>query len=90
VRDVDGWPADFWDLWCRGTIGVVVAGGGIGRVAEVVVEVGEGFGCMAEVVVEVGEGFGHMVEVVVEDWCWVAAIFGRAEVPASALAGEGC
>jgi hypothetical protein len=53
----------------------VVAGGGIGYVAEVVVEVGEGFGCMAEVVVE--------------DWCWVDTTFSRAEVPASALAGEG-
>jgi hypothetical protein len=64
----------------------VVVGGGIGYV----VVVGEEFGCMAVVVVEVGEEFGCTAKVVVEDWCWVDAAFGRVEVPASALAGEGC
>jgi hypothetical protein len=51
---------------------VVVAGGGIGYVVEVVVE-----------------EFGCIMEVMVEDWHWVDAAFGRAEVPSSALAGEG-
>jgi hypothetical protein len=43
-------------------MGVVMAGGGIGYVEEVVVEVGEEFGCMAEVVVE--------------DWCCLDDAFG--------------
>jgi hypothetical protein len=76
VRVVGGRPADFWDLWCQSTAGVVSVGRGTGYVAEVVVEVGEEFGCMAEVVVE--------------DWCLVDAAFGQAEVLISALAGEGC
>jgi hypothetical protein len=76
VRVVGGRPADFWDLWCQGTTGVVPVGRGSGYVAEVVVEVGEEFGCMAEVVVE--------------DWCLVDAAFGQAEVLISTLAGEGC
>jgi hypothetical protein len=68
-------------------VGVVVVGGGIGYV----VEVGEEFGCMTVVVVvEVGEEFGCTAKVVVEDWCWVDATFGRVEVLASALTGEGC
>jgi hypothetical protein len=65
---VDGWPADFWSLWWRGTARVAMASGGIGYVAEVV-EVDEGFGYVMEVVVEVGERFGYMTVVVEEDWC---------------------
>jgi uncharacterized membrane protein YeaQ/YmgE (transglycosylase-associated protein family) len=55
-----------------------------------VVVVGGGIGYMAEVVVEVGDEFGCMAKVVVEDWCWVGCACGRADVPASALAGEVC
>jgi hypothetical protein len=38
VRVVGGRPADFWDLWCQSTVGVVPVGRGTGYVAEVVVE----------------------------------------------------
>jgi hypothetical protein len=55
-----------------------------------VVVVAGGIGYVAGVVVEVGEEFGRIVEVVEEDWRWVDATFGRAEVPISALASEGC
>jgi hypothetical protein len=48
VRVVDGRPADFSDLWCQGTTGVVVVGREIGCMAEV----GAQFGYMAKVVVE--------------------------------------
>jgi hypothetical protein len=41
-----------------------------------VVVVGGGIGYMVEVVVEVSEEFGCMTEVVVEDWRWVGAACG--------------
>jgi hypothetical protein len=40
--------------------------------------------------VEDGGEFGYIAEVVVEDWHCVDVASGRAEVLASALAGEGC
>jgi hypothetical protein len=76
-------------MWCQDAVEVVVVAGGICYIAEVV-EVGEEFDCIVEVVVEVGEEFDCIAEVVVEIWHWVDVAFGRVEVLAYTLAGEGC
>jgi hypothetical protein len=45
---------------------------------------------VVEVVVVVDGEFGYVAKVVVVGWRWVDAAFGRVEVRAFVIVGEGC